>query len=162
MLKLTIKEAAEQLGISEVSVRRRLKKGDLHGERIPTAQGYTWLVVLADAGETVTPRQNGQHEAATDHVLVEELRGQVDYLKQELTERKREHDRDRDDWREELQRVHTLMAQQGQTIQALTQRVEQLPAQVRVDEHAERAADVADDASAPWWRRWWRSLVQGS
>ncbi len=155
MPKLTIKEAAEQLGISEVSVRRRLKKGDLHGERMATAQGYTWLVVLADAEETVTPHQNGQNEA-TDHLLVEELRGQDDYLKHELAERRREHDRDRDDWREDLHRVHTLMAQQGQTIQALTQRVEQLPAQVRVDEHA---GDTAEDASAPWWRRWWRSVT---
>jgi hypothetical protein len=109
--KLIIKDTAERLGISEVTVRRRLKRGELIGEQVPTAQGYTWLVVLAGDGEPVTSLDNEKTTATVDHMLVEEVRAQVDYLKQELTERKREHDWNRDDWREELQRVHTLMAQ---------------------------------------------------
>lgn len=45
---------------------------------------------------------------------IRDLRGQVDYLKQEIEDRKREHGRERDDWRGELERLHALLAQKEQ------------------------------------------------
>jgi hypothetical protein len=40
----TLREAGETLGISEDSVRRRLRNRQLHGRRVGTAQGFQWRV----------------------------------------------------------------------------------------------------------------------
>jgi hypothetical protein len=40
----TLREAGETLGISEDSVRRRLRNHQLHGRRVGTAQGFQWRV----------------------------------------------------------------------------------------------------------------------
>jgi len=56
-----IAEAARRLGVSPDTVRRRLKRGELEGEQHPTAQGFTWLVVM--------PSGSGSSEAAPAQVL---------------------------------------------------------------------------------------------
>jgi len=49
---LTVPEAAVTLGISLNTVRRKLKTGELPGERITTPQGYAWRVLVADPPNT--------------------------------------------------------------------------------------------------------------
>jgi hypothetical protein len=41
---LTLAEAAAALGVSVDTVRRRLKRGQLVGERRPTRQGFAWMI----------------------------------------------------------------------------------------------------------------------
>jgi hypothetical protein len=41
---LTLAEAAAALGVSVDTVRRRLKRGQLVGERRPTLQGFAWMI----------------------------------------------------------------------------------------------------------------------
>lgn len=139
-MRLSIREYAAREGISEVTVRRRIKRGELVAERVPTAQGFAYEIVVDDDDEESSADQaadqgGGPEQSSPDHStsqeLITELRSQIDYLKQEIEDRKREHDRDRSDWRGELERLHTLMAQQGQTIQALTQQVEALPERIQ-------------------------------
>ena len=48
MSLLSIPQAAERLGISETSVRRRIRAGRLRAERRGTPQGYVWLVESPD------------------------------------------------------------------------------------------------------------------
>ena len=48
MVTVSIAEAAQRLGVSEKTVRRRLGGGALRGERISRPQGYTWAVHLQD------------------------------------------------------------------------------------------------------------------
>lgn len=137
--RVSIKVAAECLNVSEVTVKRRIKKGELLAIQDETPQGFVWLVELPDAVEdddtldqsaSSPPDQSAtqppDHAYAASDQVVTELRGQIVYLKDEIEDRKREHGRDRDDWRDELQRLHTLMGQQGQTLQALTKTVETL------------------------------------
>lgn len=135
MAKLSIKDAAERLGVSEITVRRRLHHRELEGEQEETPQGFRWLVIFPDSVEDDDATEQADSSApdqsitlTVDHELLTELRGQVAYLKQEVEDRKHEHSRDRDDWRGELERLHTLMAQQGQTLQALTRTVETMEA----------------------------------
>ena len=151
-MRLSIRDYAAREGISEITVRRRIKRGELVAEQVPTAQGFTYEIVVDDDTDEEPAAPDADHEGghdqsppdqATRQELITELRGQIDYLKQEIEDRKREHDSDRADWRNELDRLHTLMAQQGQTLQALTQTVESLPAQV-----AEARLDPADTPSA--------------
>src|SRR5688500_5676258 len=44
-----IAEAAQQLGISIDTARRRVKRGELAAERRETPQGFTWWVCLGGA-----------------------------------------------------------------------------------------------------------------
>jgi hypothetical protein len=46
--QVPIKDAAELLGVSEITVRRRIKANELLAIKSETPQGYRWLVVLED------------------------------------------------------------------------------------------------------------------
>jgi hypothetical protein len=79
--RLTIKEAAERLGISADTVRRRLKRGELAGEQHPTAQGFTWLVAMPagsgvgapDTASVQAPAPNVQPASSGEGTTVAEL-----------------------------------------------------------------------------------------
>jgi predicted site-specific integrase-resolvase len=106
MASLTIKEAAERLGISEVTIRRRLRTGQLNGyqESPPTGK---WFIEVSDNVE--------QGEVNTDDdddslQLVDALRDTIKrqdeviaLLKHQLEARERE-----------VQELHVLL-QQSQT-----------------------------------------------
>ena len=141
MVRLSIKEAADRLHVSEITVRRRIKNGDLAGEHEETPQGYRWVVLLPDGIEddTVVNHTNSSRPAqsstpAVDRELVNEVRDQLDYLK-------RIHEEDRRATQNETVRFQELLAQQVMAIQQLTQRVDALPAQV-----APAPAEVASTA----------------
>jgi hypothetical protein len=57
--RVTIKEAAERLGVSADTIRRRLKAGELQGERQKTPQGFIWLISLPEdaPSEPTVPRE---------------------------------------------------------------------------------------------------------
>ena len=48
MALVTVLEASQRLGLTQDTVKRRLRKGALPGERLPRPQGYVWLVELAN------------------------------------------------------------------------------------------------------------------
>ncbi len=90
-----MKQAAERLGVSVDTVRRRMKKGELVGEKEPTPQGYEWRIILpVDESDATAPQ--GEPASAShqgDAIKLELLRERIDELKQE-----------RNDWKEQAQR----------------------------------------------------------
>jgi hypothetical protein len=46
---LPLHDAALRLGVSERTLRRRIKAGQLVGRQVATPQGYRWLVDIGDA-----------------------------------------------------------------------------------------------------------------
>lgn len=90
--RLSMKQAAERLGVSVDTIRRRLKKGELVGEKEPTPQGYEWRIVLPIEEE---PQEApGEPETSQGDAIERELlRERIDELKAE-----------RDAWREQAQR----------------------------------------------------------
>lgn len=58
MVTLNIAEAAQRLGVSQKTIRRRLGSGDMKGRRVSRPQGYTWAVYLDGEvdGATLTDR----------------------------------------------------------------------------------------------------------
>jgi hypothetical protein len=66
MPKLTIKEAAKRLRVSELTIRRRLAKGLITGVQEPTPQGYVWMVELSD------------DEVEGDHGVTQEIISRMD------------------------------------------------------------------------------------
>jgi hypothetical protein len=47
-MQTTIPEAARRLGVSEHTVRRRVRSGELTGRQVATPQGFTWVVDIPD------------------------------------------------------------------------------------------------------------------
>ncbi len=104
MARLTIKEAAERLGISEVTIRRRLRTGQLKGyqESPPTGK---WFIEVSD--DEVERGEVDAYEDDDPFELVDALRGTIkrqdeviELLKHQLEARERE-----------VQELHVLLQQ---------------------------------------------------
>jgi Tfp pilus assembly protein FimV len=63
MESITIKEAAQRLALSELTIRRRLHTGLLTGHKEKTPQGFVWMVELPDDVPGVETKKNGNKEA---------------------------------------------------------------------------------------------------
>lgn len=45
---VSLAEAAQRLGVSVDTIKRRLRRGELQGRQKPRPQGYTWLIEMPD------------------------------------------------------------------------------------------------------------------
>jgi excisionase family DNA binding protein len=89
-MQVTITEAAQLLGLSEKTVRRRVLSGRLPGTQMPTHNGYTWLIDIPD--KVVEPdSSSGELEALRERVKAQDI---------ELEARRRE-----------VQELHVLLQQ---------------------------------------------------
>jgi excisionase family DNA binding protein len=52
---ISVQEAAARLGLSERTIRRRIKAGQLAATQVPTSQGYEWRIHLNSTDEVDTP-----------------------------------------------------------------------------------------------------------
>jgi predicted site-specific integrase-resolvase len=111
MARLTIKEAAERLGISEVTIRRRLRTGQLKGyqESPPTGK---WFIQVSD--DAVAQEEVDTDEDEDSLQLVGALRDTIKrqdeviaLLKHQLEARERE-----------VQELHVLLQQFGTALPA--------------------------------------------
>ncbi len=149
---VTIAEAARMLGLSTDAVRKRLQRGTIPGEKI----GDTWRVFLAtDAPPADQPDVSSQRPdndrttTAGPDPLVETLREEVAYLREQLAERSRELAAERERFdvlhREALARIPALGAGQDAAVAAREPQREAEPA---------RATPAT---AVPWgrfWERW--------
>jgi hypothetical protein len=101
---LTIPEAARCLGVSEVTIRRRIRSKQVAAQRVRTPRGHEWRVLLpvtlvdAAAGEGDGDHQTGRvtdhGPSAREYALLEQnnadLRAQLTELRGELDARRRE------------------------------------------------------------------------
>jgi hypothetical protein len=100
--RLTIDQVAARLGVSRPTIRRRLRNGELRGERRPTKQGFVWEVLLdlpddspddsAAGGQALTqddPPATLQEGARLRDEHISDLRKRVDDQAWEITERHR-------------------------------------------------------------------------
>jgi len=94
--RLSMKQAAERLGVSVDTIRRRLKKGELVSEKEPTPQGYEWRIILpVDESDATEPQGEPASSPSLAGVAIE-----VELLRERIDELKEE----RDVWREQAQR----------------------------------------------------------
>jgi len=166
---VSIKEAAERLGISADTVRRRLKRGELAGRHEPTAQGFTWAVELPTlspgAGDASVPLEPHGAAPATQAAVGEalelaELRERVlglDRLTAELRE-------ERDEWREQARR-HEDAARELRILVRTAQELGRALSATTPDAAASRqngpgredgplqGVDTLQPADRSWWRR---------
>jgi hypothetical protein len=143
-LRVTIREAANRLGVTEAAVRKRIQRGSLGKEVGSDGRVYVYL----DLSQDMSHPESQIHREP----LVEELRDQVGYL------------------REQLRREQDAHSEARRIIAALTQRIPELPAtdtppeppeafvtateqpgRVRPQTEVEGAQEGAEPRS--WWRR---------
>jgi hypothetical protein len=143
---LDVNSAAEELGVSTDAVRKRISRGTLRSDRKDGAV-RVWL----DDGGT----EAGREAQVDGGALVEVLREQAEYLREQLAEE-----------REARRRADTIIAQLTQANAALAARVPELEAPQEAsgasetvegepegEEPRSYAPGNQDDTRRPWWRR---------
>jgi DNA-binding transcriptional MerR regulator len=173
--RLTVQQAARQLGVSEGAIRMRLSRGSLEQEKDDS--GRVWVLLRSDNSDNESDNtDNTEHPAGAQQdsqgeigSLVEVLREQVGYLREQLAEE-----------REARRRADTIIAQLTQANATLARRVPELEAapasspeprdapETPFEKAAqgdappggteqprrEPASDSSSEAREPWWRRW--------
>ncbi len=109
-MEFSIKDAAERLGVSADTIRRRLKAGELAGRQEPQGkQGYRWIVQLPeDAQDTPTAVGTAApgmlsaeaYALADSRARIEGLERLID----EIASQREKLEQERDDWKDAAQR----------------------------------------------------------
>ena len=144
-LKVTIREAAARLGVTEAAIRKRIQRGSLDKEMGQDGRVYVSL-------DLSHPESQVEREG-----LVESLQDQITFLRTQLDIRA-----------EEIQRRDVIISQLTQANAALAARVPELEAAESHEDHVEGVAegqpvhghtnaDPGDYSGTsqqrPWWRR---------
>jgi DeoR/GlpR family transcriptional regulator of sugar metabolism len=61
---VSIAEAGKVLGVAEITIRRRLRSGEIKGHKRSTPQGYVWIVELSEEDL----QRNREHEEENGNV----------------------------------------------------------------------------------------------
>jgi hypothetical protein len=159
--RLTVRDAADALGISTEAARQRIKRGTLPTQRDP--DGTVW--VLLDAGNIGTndrtnpdstrtnDRTNG--DGTTDQALMvahlDSLRGEVDYLREQLDKEREANRENRRLLAAALERIPPQLEPPRDT-----PRVDETASAEPDREEPRPASDGIQEGSEPrsWWRRW--------
>jgi hypothetical protein len=88
-LKVTIREAASHLGVTEAAVRKRIQRGSLRRERGRDGRVYVYLDMTRD----VSHLESQVHRDPLVEELVEELRDRVAFLERAMERRSVEAER---------------------------------------------------------------------
>jgi excisionase family DNA binding protein len=128
LVLVSIKEAAQRLGVVEATVRRHIRNRELVAHQVPRPQGFVWMVELPD-DETGKPDNNGMSEE-----LVESLRDTI-----------RRQDETIDQLQEQLQ------SKDGQ-LESKDRQIEQLHVLLQ---QAQAALPAPKEDHLSWWQRLW-------
>ena len=127
MATVTIQEAAQHLGVSQDTVRRRIRKEELQARQTPTPQGLRWVAELEDLEEDAQAAPTAPHRPDIGSAQVEDgqdLRELVDVLRSQLQSQEEELVARR----REVQELHVLLQQKA----------------------------LPEAVGRPWWRFWSR------
>jgi hypothetical protein len=109
--RVTIAEAARLLGVKEPAIRKRIQRGTLEHDKGEDGRTYVYL----DAGIPVGMDTGIPEPATGQEERIEELKDQITYLRDQLSEE-----------REARRRADTIIAQLSQANAALAPRVPEL------------------------------------
>lgn len=137
---VTVIEAAKFLGVSEETIKRRIRRGELNGHQQPRPQGYSWMVDIPDeildrttTHNNTTTTQHHHNNHNTDHNTdhnpnngeIQRLDQMINILQEQMTLQQEELGARR----REVQELHVLLQQA-------------------------HAALPAPNQPHPWWRLW--------
>lgn len=110
MQEITIAQAAERLGVSMDTIRRRISKGEIKARKVPSAHGEMYIIELP---EDIAPESSGLAGKAEAPGEIEALKKTIAIMETELESRRRE-----------VQELHVLL-QQAQAALPQVRRPEQ-------------------------------------
>lgn len=149
--RVTVQEAAARLGVKDDAIRKRIQRRSLEHEKDEDGRVYVYL----DAAQDAT--YDASQDKAQDE-LVEALRDQVAYLREQL-------DREREARTEERRRHDTIIAQLTSRIPELEPAVppggspeqrdppETAAAEPEREESRPATATPQTSTQRPWWKR---------
>jgi hypothetical protein len=156
-LRVTIREAAARLGVTEAAVRKRIQRGSLGKEMGEDGRVYVYL----DLSQGMSHPESQVHRDPLVEELLEELRDRVAFLERSLERRS-----------VEAERYQQIVAGLTQTNNQLASRLRELEAPpepsgasesiVTEAERAEpRSAEghAQEGAEQPRRRSWWREFL---
>jgi len=100
MQELTIAQAAERLGVSMDTIRRRISKGEIKARKVPSAHGEMYMIEIPDNASQQTEEKAGKNNDGHNSSEIEALRKTISILETELEARRRE-----------VQELHVLLQQ---------------------------------------------------
>ncbi len=135
---MTLKDAAEMLGVSKEAVRKRVQRGTLPSEVGEDGRRYVYLDVVRDAGPP--GGDQGHHELRDRDDLVEELRSRVRALEEANRENRRL-------LAAALERIPAIEAPES------PEGAEPQSARGTVPEEQQEATSRPQEEQRSWWRR---------
>jgi helix-turn-helix protein len=103
-MQVTIPEAARMLRVSEHTVRRRLRSGELQGSQVASVGGFTWMVDIPDELLIGSPVSG---ETAVTAMLIARLEAQIASQEAQIAAQYEELEARR----REVQELHVLLQQ---------------------------------------------------
>jgi excisionase family DNA binding protein len=79
--RVTIQEAAQRLGVKEDAIRKRIQRGTLPHEKTEEGRVFVWVSATQDTTRDTT---EDAYQVADRDALVDDLRDQVRFLREEL------------------------------------------------------------------------------
>jgi excisionase family DNA binding protein len=112
---VTMTEAAQRLGVSTDTIKRRLRRGELKGRKQPRPQGFTWLIELkaefenGNGTRAATRAHTDASTGALEHLenLIASLRSQVAAQQEQLVAK--DHQIETKD--RQIEQLHVLLQQ---------------------------------------------------
>ena len=154
-LRVTIREAAHRLGVTEAAIRKRIQRGSLDKELGSDGRVYVYLDLSQDMSH---PESQVDHEA-----LLEAKEETIRTLREQLEAERRTNEENRHLFAALIQRVPELEAPQERPVAPETlsegpERAEPRPATGGPQDSYERPRDTAEfpvrgSRTRPWWRR---------
>jgi hypothetical protein len=149
-LRVTIRDAAARLGVTEGAIRKRVQRGSINSEMGDDGRVYVYLDLSQDKSHPESQVDSG--------ALVESLQDQIAFLRTQLDVRA-----------EEIQRRDVIISQLTQANAALASRVPELeaaqtsedasegvaqPAARAMPTNADTGEHSASSQQRPWWKFW--------
>jgi hypothetical protein len=105
MERVSISEAAIRLGVTQDTIRRRIRKGELAASQEPRPQGYVWFVDVPE--EELSAEDPSHPDFKEENSDVQLLREMMELLREELKTK----DRQLEAREREVQELHVLLQQ---------------------------------------------------
>ena len=102
---VSMQEAIRILGVSDATIRRRIRNGTLKGHKVPRLRGEAWRVEVPEASSEASPAAGMSSDAS--HGEAEGLSALVTTLERELDSRRQEAQQ----LHQEIQQLHVLLRQ---------------------------------------------------
>ena len=142
--RLTLRQAAARLGVSESAIRKRVERGTLRSDKGPDGKRYVYLDLAELGADTVADTVADSSATHERDMLISQMQAEIEYL------------------RDENRRKDEIIMQQAMTMRALTAPQEPSESPESEASPGPTPTDAGEGPQKASERRsWWRRLLEG-